>query len=924
MPPRSKAPPPGDAAAAADKPLNPDPRDPLAPYRAKRSADRTLEPIGEPVHAAASAAPTPPGVAAPAGPLLFVVQKHAARRLHFDFRLEWAGVLRSWAVPQGPSPDPAVKRLAVEVEDHPIEYAGFEGIIPKGNYGAGPVIVWDQGEWLPVEDPWQGYEKGKILFELRGYKLRGRWQLVRTKGSGKEWLLIKKPDAWAGAEGARAMTPESILSGLTLEQLRDGQSPADEVRAELQRLGAPRRRVAAADVGLMLAETRDAPFSEPGWVFELKYDGYRVLAARDNGEAQLLYRRGSDAAAAWPEVARAVKALPYEGLVLDGEMCVLDAEARPSFQRLQKRVALGRPRDVARAAVELPATYYAFDFVAFEDFDVRPLPLVERKRLLRRLLPRAGPLRWCDHVEEQGEALYAEVQRRGLEGIMAKRAEQPYRAGRSPHWLKIRVDRTADLVVAGYTRPDGARTGFGALHVAAYEAAPSGGGDVLVYCGRVGSGFSDAELDRLRARLDALRRDGPACAGVLVPRGPDHVWVEPQLVIEVRFKEWTDDGQLRHPVYLRLRDDKPPADCRRDPAAPRPPAAVPSGAAADADPEADADADADAAADADPDAAAAPAATAGSKPEPAFERKVPFSNLDKVFWPEERYTKGDLIEFYRAVSPWLLPYLRDRLVVLTRFPDGIQGKSFFQKDAPGFVPGWVRLERIWSEHAQREIDYFVADDVETLLFLVNMGTVPLHIWSSRIATLQAPDWCIIDLDPKGAPFAHVVQVALAVRALCDSIDLPSFVKTSGSTGLHVLLPLGRQVTYEQSRSLGELLSRVVADELPDIATTARVIAARGGRVYLDYLQNGHGRLLVSPYSVRPLPGAPVSTPLRWNEVDEKLDNRAFTIRTLLPRLASLADDPVLPVLDARPDLPRVLSRLGERVASKPPPKRAKR
>lgn len=856
----------------------PEDEPPLGTYRAKRSADRTPEPFGSD---ALSAAPS-------AGdwrqPRLFVVQKHHARRLHWDFRLEWGGVLRSWAVPHGPSPDPVEKRLAMHVEDHPVEYADFEGVIPKDNYGAGPSIVWDRGVWIAVEDPEAGWVKGKLLFELRGYKLRGEWTLVRTKGRGREqsqeWLLIKHADAWSGPEAQRGFGQESVLSGLTVEELRAGSERARGVRENLVRLGAPRAEVRGEDVKPMLGTTADTPFSSPEWVYELKYDGYRVLLERAGKTARVIYRKGHDAGPIYPELTRCLLALPFERFLLDGEVVVLDDDGRPSFARLQKRALLQRPSDAVRAALAHPATLYVFDLLAFEDFDVRPLPLVARKELLQQLLPHAGPIRYCDHVPEQGEAFFAEVQRLGLEGVMAKRADAPYRAGRSPHWLKFKAEHTADYVIVGFTEPDGARVGFGALHLGAFQ------GQQLVYVGRAGTGFDDALLRDIRGRLEPLRRGTPACTGELVPKGAEHAWVEPQLVCEVRHNHWTGHQQLRQAVFLRLRLDKRPQECRLE-----------------SEP-------------ADEPALEIPAAVQGAD----VERKVAFTNLNKVFWPEERYSKGDLIEYYRAIAPHLLPYLADRPLVLTRYPDGINGKNFFQKDAPGFAPGWVRTERMWSEHAEREIDYFVCDQLETLLYLANLGTIPLHVWSSRVATLALPDWCILDLDPKGAPFAHVVRLALEIRALTTDIGLPAFIKTSGATGLHVLLPLGRQCTYEQSRTLGELLARVIVAAQPEIATITRQVEARGGRVYIDYLQNGHGRLLVGPFSVRPLPGAPVSTPLEWDEVGPDLNPRAFTIKTVLPRVARQAVDPLLKVLDLRPDLASVLESLGRRIsASSTPP-----
>jgi bifunctional non-homologous end joining protein LigD len=455
--------------------------------------------------------------------------------------------------------------------------------------------------------------------------------------------------------------------------------------------------------------------------------------------------------------------------------------------------------------------------------------------------------------------------------MVAKRKSSFYREGRSEEWLKFRHETTGDFAIVGFTEPKGSRSGIGALHL----AVRANGG--LRYAGRVGSGLDDRLLRDLRQRLEARRLPAPSCSGP-VPAGKEHRWVAPELVCEVRFKEWTDDGCLRQPVFLRLRDDKSVEEC----AAEDPPGVLPEPAAL--------------------------------PPAPAPGHTIRFTNLDKVFWPEEGYTKADLIEFYRRVSPWLLPYLRDRPLVLTRFPDGIAGKSFYQKDAPGFVPEWIRTERVWSEHAGREIDYFVCDDVDSLLYLVNLGTIPLHLWSSRVGSLERPDWCILDLDPKGAPFADVVKLALAIHRLCDAIELPAFVKTSGATGLHVLVPLGAQCTYEESRSLGELLARVVNREHPDISTIVRKVSDRAGRVYLDYLQNRHGQTIAGPFSVRPLPGAPVSTPLRWNEVGARLDPRRFTLTTLPARLARRPEDPLRGVLTRKPDLAHALERLAERLA----------
>jgi len=842
-----------------------EPRDKLDAYRRKRSADRTPEPFG----------------AAEARPGLFVVQQHAARNLHFDLRLEWGGVLHSWAVPRGPSLDPGEKRLAVHVEDHPVEYADFEGAIPEGNYGVGAVILWDRGRWLPVEDPAAGLLAGKLLFDLEGYKLRGRFTLVRTGGrrsTGKEWLLIKKPDAHADEGG---LPDTSILSGLRVEELPQARARNQALAERLAEQGAPAAELDPRTQRPMLAEPMQRAFTKEGWLFEVKIDGYRMIGARRHGEGLLYTRNGRPAAERFPEIRRALAAMPYDGLLLDGEIAVPDSQGRPDFQRLQQRAMLQRAHDIAQAEITRPATYYVFDLLAVAGRDLRGFPLAERRAVLEEILPERGPLRLVDGFPERGEALLAEVTRHGFEGIVAKRLDAPYRAGRSPLWKKLRLQRADDFVIVGYTLPRGSREGFGALHLATHVD------DELVYAGRVGTGFRDADLAALRDGLDRIRQENPPCSGPL-PQTRGNVWVQPRLVCEVRFTERTRDGLLRHPSFLRLRDDKPPEECRLEHIG-----------------RADTEDDASTAEPEFPEETLSPPVAATP------ERVVPFTNRDKVFWPEEGYTKGDLIDYHRKIAPWLLPYLQERPLVMTRYPDGITGKSFFQKDAPEWVPGWVRTERLWSEQAQREVGYFVCDDLPSLLYIVNMGTIPLHVWSSRVTDLGRPDWCILDLDPKGASFADVVRVAKTVRDLCAEVEIESFPKTSGASGLHVLIPLGGALTYEQSRSFAELLARVVTERAGDVATVTRQVRAREGKVYVDYLQNGHGRLLVSPFAVRPLAGAPVSMPLRWSEVGGRLDPRRFHIKNAVKRMRRLGVDPLREVLGAGADVPRALARLSE-------------
>ena len=869
-----------------------DQEDSLSTYRAKRSPDSSPEPVG---------------TVSPVPGRLFVVHKHAARQLHWDLRIEMDGVLRSWAVPKGPSYDMNDKRLAVRVEDHPLEYGDFEGIIPSGNYGAGGIIVWDRGEWVPLEDWREGLEKGKLLFELKGYKLHGKWTLVKIKKSEKDWLLIKERDAYVRQPGD-VFPEQSVLSGLTVEEVKSGQTHASTVRKALEATDVPRTRLDPKTTPVMLAESVDEAFTRDGWLFELKLDGYRLLACKRGGEALLLTRNGNDYTDVFPEIARAVQALPLDSCIIDGEVVVLDASGKPRFSLLQQRGRINSPIDIKRASVELPAVFYVFDLLSFEDFDVRPLPLTRRKELLGQLIPKLGAVRYLDHIERAGEAFLAQVAALGLEGIIAKKADAPYRGGRTDKWLKIKAEKTGDFVVVGFTEPNGSRPGFGALQLADYVNG------ALVYAGRAGTGFNDDLLREIRAMLDPIVRRDPPCHGPVfkpgaeplasdqIPETRTTTWTEPLHVVEVRFREWTPDGVLRHPAFLRVRTDKRPHECERQGWFAASDAPVAGAAAPNAN-------------EGDGQSPSAPAATATVEAPPAalrpVQKTITISNPNKIFWPAEKYTKGDLIAYYKSVSKWILPYLRNRPLVLTRFPDGIDGKSFYQKDAPEFAPDWIRTVPIWSNDTERDIRYFVCDDEDSLVYIANLGAIPLHIWASRVGSLEQPDWCVIDLDPKEAPFSDVIRCAEVLHRICESAGLPNYVKTTGKTGLHVMVPLGRQMTYAQSRTLGELLARLVIRELGEIATITRHITRRGDKVYLDYLQNRHGQLIVAPFIVRPLPGATVSMPLVWDEVNSSLDPRAFTIKTALDRMERLGHDPMLPVLTQSPDLASVLGKLAE-------------
>jgi bifunctional non-homologous end joining protein LigD len=802
----------------------------LERYRAMRDKKRTPEPFD---------AGTATG-----GGRLFVIQAHQARRMHYDLRLEHRGVLVSWAVPKGIPEATTDKHLAVHVEDHPLPYADFEGFIPKGEYGAGDVIIWDKGSYVPLGDVGEGLESGKIVFELHGQRARGLFTLVRTgrkNAPSNQWLLMKKDPEWKPKAADKDVRP------------------AHAIASELQARGVPKRALSAKDAPLMLAEIAERAFSSPDFVFELKYDGYRLLAEKAAPDVRLYYRQGKEVAARYPEIAAAVSALSVEHVILDGELVALDDKGIPRFSLLQDRTQLTNPKDVERGVRAQPLVLMAFDLLALDGYDLRALPLLDRKAYLKRLLVHAPPaLRFADHVQEDGEALLERVKALGLEGVMAKRRDGPYRSGRSRDWLKLRLQQTKDLAVIGYGRPEKiARMGFSSLLLAERDGAG------WRYLGRVGSGFDHQTLSAIRAELDrAIVKTPPA--SVPKEEAKDVVWTEPRLVVEVRYTEISRDGRLRQPVFLRVRDDKTLDD--------------------------------EAAADA---------------PEEQPKQQFTVSNPNKAFFPG--LSKADLVDYYRAVAAYALPYYRDRPAVLTRFPDGYAGKSFFQKDAPDFAPAWLRRERMYSESTQRDIDHFVLDSAEAFAYVANLGTIPIHVWSSRIGSLEHPDYTVIDLDPKSAPFADVVTIARALKDLCDAIAMPSFVKTTGSSGLHVLLPLGRACTYAQSKTIALLVAGRVAERLPQIATLQRDPQKRDGKVYLDCFQNGHGKTIAGPYCVRPHEPAPVSMPLEWSQVTKKLGPRDYTVKNALAYLKKRKRDPHEGLLTLAPDLVAVLDRLQQHV-----------
>lgn len=863
---------------------------PLKRYREKRRPERTPEPFGG--HRSLEPA---------GGAGMFVIQKHAARRLHYDFRLEMEGVLRSWAVPKGPSLDPRDKRLAVMVEDHPLEYGDFEGVIAPGNYGAGCVIVWDRGQYRIIDPlgatPADAVRAGKLDFELTGFKLGGVWTLVRMRWSPKgaeaekdQWLLIKKRDRWASEDDLLKSHPRSVLSGFTVEEMRDAPAAAEQIAAELERLGAkPMAPAPVVSLGpnafpLSLAKLVEKPVEGDKWLFEIKYDGVRALAIRERGHTRLYGRSGAEITRRYPELALAFDALPLGRFVLDGEIVALDDDGRPSFQQLQRRMH-AEGREAGRLSRAIPVHYFAFDLLALGDFDLRGLALEVRKKMLARLIRGEGRLRYCDHYLGRGKDFFEAAAKAGLEGIVAKRRDSPYRGRRSEDWLKIKCPLTRRFVIGGYTDARGTRLYFGALLLGLYEP-----GGALRFVSKVGTGFDDATLRDLHRQMNQRARSDcpfrrPAGGEVALARKAH--FCDPELVCEVRFSEVTDNGGLRHPSFLALVKDADPAQCRADAPLDRP--REPATAAAR------------------PSAAADPPAPPGRAPGP--KRNLAVTNPGKLFWPREGYTKADLVEYYRGIAKWMLPYLEDRPVMIVRYPDGIEGKSFYQKDAPGFAPQWIRTEKIYSKDSGREIAHFVLESAPALGYVANLGTIPIHIWSSRISHLGRPDWLLFDIDPKGSTTACAAAVAGEVGAVLRAIGLRPVLKTSGQMGLHVVVGLKPLYTYEQARAFAELVARLVVSRIPDQATLSRGTRSRQGRVYIDYLQLGYGKTIAAPFAVRPLPGAPVSAPLEFEELCATLDPAAFNIKTVPARMERLGRDPFRGAIDDRQTIEDALAEL---------------
>jgi bifunctional non-homologous end joining protein LigD len=893
----------------------------LEEYRRKRDFARTPEPSGDGDGAradrAAAALLFPGWDMLPAG-RRFCVQMHHASRLHWDFRLEHNGVLLSWAVPKGPSLDPQTKRLAVHVEDHPIDYGDFEGVIPEG-YGAGTVMLWDAGEFIWTKESAQSVDdsiaRGDVKFRLDGVKLHGEFALVRTGGriggrrgaarpvdpaDDRNWLLIKKRDDGAVAGMEAADLELSVLSGRTLAEIAVAPAaqwhgkPPDEQPASARRrssappaqapapsgpspaelvAAAPRRRVPAS-LTPMLAETLAVPFSRQGWLFELKYDGVRAVATVHDGEVRLHARSGRDETKRYPELAELAQALSTRDAVVDGEIVSFDADGSPSFELLQRRINLDDTRNVARVRAEVPAVYMAFDLLGVDGHDLRDLPLRERKRILRSLLRDTDSVRYADHVETEGEPFFAAVAERGLEGMVAKRADSRYEAGRrSGSWVKVRAWRTQDCVVCGYTAGRNSRGDIGALVLGVYENGR------LIHCGRAGSGLDEATLRVLRSHFARLHTD-VSPFDVVPPTDTKYTWVRPELVCSVRFIGWTREGTMRQPTYRGLRDDIKPEDCVRerelpasavlkpDPASTetplrtepaRAPARPGSARATNSDgiPRPDLDRY-----NAELDVLAQLPANA---PWEVGGRQLRLTNLDKPLWTDPLVSKRDMVAYYVRVADAILPHLRDRPVGMQVFPDGIDGKHFWRKRIPDHAPTWIRT---WTYHGDRTVTYVIVDDVATLAWMANSAAIDIHPWHSRLDDPERPDWAVFDLDPfPPSTIDDVRAIASLVRAALDHYGLRGYPKVSGQTGVQIHVPIDRGPTQSEVRHWVEEVARAIGRVDPDRVTWEWEVARRTGKIRIDYTQNVVGKTLAAPYSLRPAPGAPVSMPVTWEELE---------------------------------------------------------
>lgn len=872
----------------------------LEEYRRKRKFSETPEPAGR---------------TRERGGNRFVVQEHHARRLHYDFRLEIDGVLKSWAVPKGPSMNPTDKRLAVQTEDHPLEYGSFHGTIPAGHYGAGEVKIWDEGHFQPEGElsASDQLKRGELKFVLDGQKLRGSFVLVRLRSrdsSKPEWLLIKHRDRLvqtapvpSGVFSQTQSKPESIQPQSQPGVLSKRKGSLSKSRAKMPK--AARSSAMPQYIRPALATLTDHPFSDPAWLFEIKWDGVRTLTAIRGGKVQMWSRSERDITREYPELSDIAKSVDAREAWLDGEIVVLDSEGRSDFQKLQLRFGVQKPSP--KLIEQAPVVYYVFDLLYLDGYDLRNVALARRKELLRQVLQDDHRIRYSDHVVENGRGLFRVAIDRNLEGIVAKEMSSTYPSGRSSKWLKIKLEKDLDAVVGGWTDPRGAREYFGALLLGLYQ------GEKLEFIGGVGSGFSVEVQERLWPQLQNLRVSESPFAEEPSTREQAY-WTKPELVARVHFGNWTSDRHLRQPRFVGLQEDHDPKSCTFEEQANITHEDDSAGKRKDGEGSADHSEIAHmkrksrtaAKTQRRPqhthDPTAAPSTGRRIEEELTSRtsdninveldgRQLHFTNLNKVYFPKDGYRKRDLLAHYLWAAPMILPFLKDRPLVLRRYPNGIEEKAFFQKDAARGTPDWVKTVAIASDSAERSVNYFVANDRATLLYLTNLGCIDQNPWSSRYEDQDHPDYIFFDLDPsEGTSFETVIKFGKLLLETLESFEIKAFAKTSGATGLHIFIPIEPRYTFEQARLFVQAMGNTVARKHPGVLTFERTVSKRRrGSIYLDAHQNSRGQSLACAYSVRAFQHAPISTPVRTDELRHSLRPEQWNLKTIRERVAKVGD-----------------------------------
>lgn len=850
----------------------------LSKYNQKRDFKQTQEPKGK--------------VEKSASDLIFVVQKHAASHLHYDFRLEVDGVLKSWAVPKGASMNPDDKRLAMMVEDHPYSYKDFEGTIPTGNYGAGNVIVWDNGTYTPdetTENPEKtilaDLKKGHLSFILKGKKLKGEFSLIKLKGKQENaWLLIKKHDPYA-IESDILEKNKSVLSERTLEQVEKNAKkvlPDNNLKKSSNNLSQNKVNF----IKPMLANTKEKAFDDSDWVFENKYDGYRAISVINPSDVQLFSRNELSFNVNFKTIADELHKIEHLA-VLDGEIVVEDENGKANFQLLQNYLKTGFGT----------LKYYVFDLLNLDGNQITDLTLLERKELLKILLNKYEftNIIYSEHIVEKGLDQFDLALKNKSEGIIAKKANSTYIPGkRSNEWLKIKISNEEEAIIIGITEPKKSRKYFGAILLGQYY------GKRLQFIGKCGTGFTDATLKELYTMLKPqFMNESPLSEKIALA---DKIqWVKPKLVCQVKFSEWTQDKHLRHPVYLGLRIDKKANEVFV-------PSNAQSNIRSNAQPETTVN---------ETTMQEKPKQKTETKTENDFELKIGkttlhLTNQNKIYFPEDGITKGEIVHYYNEVAHFILPYLKDRPQSMNRFPNGINAPGFYQKDVDvEKIPSWLKTKKIFSESNEEYLNYLICNDKATLLYMANLGCIEMNPWNSTIKHVENPDWLVIDIDPEKDNFEEVVKTALTVKEVLDELETDCYCKTSGATGLHVYIPLGAQYDYDSIKILGELLATEIHSRLPKTTSLERSIKKRNHKIYIDYLQNRRGQTLAAPYSVRPKTGATVSTPLEWSEVNAKLHPSLFTIKNVLKRFEKKGDL-WKPVLGKGANIKKILQKLEDR------------